>query len=69
METNVTKEQIQAARKVDLHRFLLHHHPNEVLQEGAKASGSAVTTAYRSKRDTVATQTLPRTRRAIPSTA
>ena len=34
METNVTKEQIQAARKVDLHRFLLHHHPNEVLQEG-----------------------------------
>ena len=32
METNVTKEQIQAARKVDLHRFLLHHHPNEVLQ-------------------------------------
>ncbi len=34
METNVTKEQIQAARKVDLHRFLLSHHPNEVLREG-----------------------------------
>lgn len=34
METNVTKAQIQAARKADLYRFLLRHHPNEVCREG-----------------------------------
>lgn len=34
METNVTKAQIQAARKADLYRFLLRHHPNDVLREG-----------------------------------
>ncbi len=34
MEANVTKAQIQAARKADLYRFLLRHHPNEVCKEG-----------------------------------
>lgn len=34
METNVTKAQIQAARKADLYHFLLRHHPNDVLREG-----------------------------------
>lgn len=34
METNVTKVQIQAARKADLYHFLLRHHPNDVLREG-----------------------------------
>lgn len=34
METNVSKAQIQAARKADLYQFLLRHHPNDVLREG-----------------------------------
>lgn len=34
MEINVTKAQIQAARKADLYHFLLYHHPNDVLREG-----------------------------------
>lgn len=34
METNVTKAQIQAARKADLYHFLLRHRPNDVLREG-----------------------------------
>lgn len=34
MPTSVTKEQIQAARKADLYKFLLRFHLNDVIQEG-----------------------------------